>query len=54
LSLTRPKASQKDGHFDLEGFNNVLKLRAEHEGVTPAAAEKYLDLPYYQRALAGL
>jgi ABC-type nitrate/sulfonate/bicarbonate transport system substrate-binding protein len=44
----------KDGQFDLEGFNNVLKLRAEYEGGAPAAAEKYLDLSYYQRALAGL
>jgi ABC-type nitrate/sulfonate/bicarbonate transport system substrate-binding protein len=44
----------KDGQFDLEGFNNVLKLRAEYEGVTPAAAEKYLDQSYYRRALAGL
>ena len=31
----------------------VLKLRADYEGGTPAAAEKYLDLSYYQRALAG-
>jgi ABC-type nitrate/sulfonate/bicarbonate transport system substrate-binding protein len=44
----------KDGKFDLDGFKNVLKLRAEYEGVTPAVAEKYLDLSYYQRALGGL
>jgi ABC-type nitrate/sulfonate/bicarbonate transport system substrate-binding protein len=44
----------KDGQFDVEGFKNVLKLRAEYEGVAPAAAEKYLDLSYYRRALAGL
>jgi ABC-type nitrate/sulfonate/bicarbonate transport system substrate-binding protein len=44
----------KDGKFDLAGFKNVLKLRAEYEGGVPAAAEKYLDLSYYQRALAGL
>ncbi len=41
----------KDGRFDLEGFKNVLQLRAEYEGVAPAAPEKYLDLSYYQRAL---
>jgi len=41
----------KDGRFDLEGFKNVLRLRAEYEGVAPAAPEKYLDLSYYQRAL---
>jgi ABC-type nitrate/sulfonate/bicarbonate transport system substrate-binding protein len=44
----------KDGAFDLEGFKNVLKFRAEYEGGTPAPAEKYLDLSYFQRALAGL
>jgi len=30
------------------------KLRAQFEGGTPAAPEKYLDLSYYQKALAGL
>ena len=44
----------KDGRFDLAGFNNVLQLRAEYEGHAPSAAEKYLDLSYYQRALSGL
>jgi ABC-type nitrate/sulfonate/bicarbonate transport system substrate-binding protein len=41
----------KDGRFDLEGFKNVLRLRAEYEGVAPAAPEKYLDLSYYEKAL---
>jgi ABC-type nitrate/sulfonate/bicarbonate transport system substrate-binding protein len=44
----------KDGRFDREGFKNVLQLRAEYEGVAPAAPEKYLDLSYYERALKGL
>jgi len=44
----------KDGKFDIDGFKNVLKLRAEFEGGTPAAPEKYLDLSYYKKALAGL
>lgn len=44
----------KDGQFDVEGFNNVLKLRAEYYDVMPAKAERYLDLSYYQSALAGL
>ena len=47
----------KDGKLDLEGFKNVLKLRAAHLGTwggTPPAPEKYLDLSYYQKALAGL
>ncbi len=46
----------KDAAFDLEGFRNVLKIRAEFEGggATPPSAEKYLDLSYYQKALAGL
>src|ERR1041384_2222819 len=47
----------KDGKVDIEGFRNVLKLRAQHLGTwggTPPAPEKYLDLSYYQKASAGL
>jgi ABC-type nitrate/sulfonate/bicarbonate transport system substrate-binding protein len=47
----------KDGKVDLEGFRNVLKLRAVHLGTwggTPPAPEKYLDLSYYQKSFAGL
>ena len=40
-----------DAKFDLEGFSNVLAMRAEIEGGTPAAPERYLDLGYYERAL---
>jgi ABC-type nitrate/sulfonate/bicarbonate transport system substrate-binding protein len=47
----------KDAALDLEGFRNVLKLRATHlgtwGGVAPAP-EKYIDLGYYQKAFAGL
>jgi len=44
----------RDAKFDLEGFKNVLRLRAEFEGGAAAAPDKYLDLSYYQRALTGL
>jgi ABC-type nitrate/sulfonate/bicarbonate transport system substrate-binding protein len=47
----------KDGKFDLEGFKNVLKLRAEIEGQwggTPPAPGKYIDLSYYDKAIAAL
>lgn len=44
----------RDGALDMEGVKNVLKLRAQFEGGTPAAPEKYLDLSYYRKALAGL
>ena len=44
----------KDAAFDMEGFKNVLKLRADWTGMTPGAPEKYIDLSYYQKALAGL
>ena len=44
----------RDGAIDMDGVKNVLKLRAQFEGGTPAAPEKYLDLSYYQKALAGL
>lgn len=46
-----------DGRFDLEGFRNVLKLRAEMLGTwggKPPAPEKYLDLSHYDRALKSL
>jgi ABC-type nitrate/sulfonate/bicarbonate transport system substrate-binding protein len=51
------KGFATDAKFDMEGFGNALKLRAEMLGTwggTPPAPEKYLDLSYYQRALAGL
>jgi ABC-type nitrate/sulfonate/bicarbonate transport system substrate-binding protein len=44
----------QDGRFDLEGFRNVLQLRADYEPGTPVTPQTYLDLSYYQRALAGL
>lgn len=44
----------KDAAFDMEGFKNVLKLRADWTGMTPGAPEKYIDLSYYKKALAGL
>jgi len=47
----------KDAQFDMEGFKNVLKLRAEIEGQwggMPPAPDKYFDLTYYNKAIAGL
>jgi hypothetical protein len=46
-----------DARFDLAGFKNVLALRAEIEGDwggKPPAAERYIDLSYYERALKKL
>jgi ABC-type nitrate/sulfonate/bicarbonate transport system substrate-binding protein len=51
------KGFAKDAKLDLAGFRNVLKLRAEilgQWGGTPPAPDKYLDLSYYERAVAGL
>lgn len=47
----------KDAKFDLDGFKNVLKLRAEIEGQWDGKApepDKYIDLSYYDKAIAGL
>jgi ABC-type nitrate/sulfonate/bicarbonate transport system substrate-binding protein len=47
----------KDANFDMEGFRNVLKLRAEIEGQWgghPPPVERYFDGTYYERALRGL
>ena len=44
----------EDARMDLDGFENVLKLRAEIEGQwggQPPAPEKYYDAEYYQQAL---
>jgi ABC-type nitrate/sulfonate/bicarbonate transport system substrate-binding protein len=44
----------RDARLDVKGMENVLRLRAEHEGGTPSAPDKYLDLSYYQKALSRL
>ena len=41
----------RDAKFDLEGFRNVLALRAEVEGGKPADPQRYIDLSYYDRAM---
>jgi ABC-type nitrate/sulfonate/bicarbonate transport system substrate-binding protein len=48
------KSFNPEGALDMAGVRNVLKLRAQFEGGTPVAPEKYIDLSYYQKALAGL
>jgi ABC-type nitrate/sulfonate/bicarbonate transport system substrate-binding protein len=40
-----------DSRFDMEGFRNMMALRAEVEGKTTAAPERYLDFSYYERAM---
>jgi ABC-type nitrate/sulfonate/bicarbonate transport system substrate-binding protein len=40
-----------DARFDMEGFRNMMALRAEVEGKTTAAPERYLDFSYYERAM---
>jgi ABC-type nitrate/sulfonate/bicarbonate transport system substrate-binding protein len=44
----------RDGAIDMDGVKNVLKLRAQFEGGAPADPAKYLDLSYYQKAMAGI
>ena len=40
-----------DARFDMQGFRNMLALRAEVEGKPVAPPERYLDLGYYERAM---
>jgi ABC-type nitrate/sulfonate/bicarbonate transport system substrate-binding protein len=57
IVTTRPGGFAKDAQFDLRGFENVLKLRAEVEGQWgghPPGPEKYYDPKYYQAALAKI
>jgi ABC-type nitrate/sulfonate/bicarbonate transport system substrate-binding protein len=47
----------RDAKFDMGGFRNVLKLRAEIEGQwggNPPPPDKYIELSYYDRALADI
>jgi ABC-type nitrate/sulfonate/bicarbonate transport system substrate-binding protein len=56
-SMNHPGGFAVDARFDLEGFKNVLKLRAEIEGSWgghPPEPEKYYDSSYYEAALAKL
>jgi len=56
-SMARPGGFARDARFDLDGFKNVLKLRAEVEGQWgghPPSPEKYYDSSYYDAALAKL
>lgn len=48
------KGLAKDAAFDMEGFKNVLALRSRHTGSGPLTPEKYVDMSYYKKALAGL
>ena len=45
-----------DARFDVEGFRNLLQLRAEIEsgGGAAPAPERYFDLSYYERAVKAL
>jgi NitT/TauT family transport system substrate-binding protein len=57
VETNAPGGWAKDLQFDLEGFKNVLKLRAEVEGSwggKPPAPDKYYDLSYYHAALSKL
>jgi ABC-type nitrate/sulfonate/bicarbonate transport system substrate-binding protein len=56
-SMLKPGGFAKDAQFDLHGFENVLKLRAEVEGQWgghPPAPAKYYDPSYYDAALSKL
>jgi ABC-type nitrate/sulfonate/bicarbonate transport system substrate-binding protein len=40
-----------DARFDMQGFRNMMALRAEVEGKTSGTPEHYLDFSYYDRAM---
>jgi ABC-type nitrate/sulfonate/bicarbonate transport system substrate-binding protein len=53
FAMTRPGGYEKDALLDVDGFKNVLKLRAEVQGQWgghPPPAEKYYDASYYKSA----
>ena len=56
-SMNKPGGYSKDAQFDLNGFKNVLKLRADVEGSWgghPPSPDKYYVPSYYDAALAKL
>lgn len=56
-TITDPKSGfMRDAKIDMEGFVNVLRLRAAHNGDwggKPPAPDKYIDLSFYERAMAS-
>lgn len=44
----------RDAAFDTKGFENVLALRTRHTGKATKPAADYIDLSYYQKAIAGM
>ena len=55
-SMNHPGGFEVEEQLDLEGFKNVLKLRAEVEGQWgghPPGPEKYYDPAYYNAARDG-
>jgi ABC-type nitrate/sulfonate/bicarbonate transport system substrate-binding protein len=57
VAINPAEGIAKDVRFDMAGFNNTLKLRAEIEGQwggNPPPAAKYIDLSYYDRALSSI
>ena len=56
--MTDPKFGlARDARFDIQGFRNVLALRAEIEGSWGGSAplpDRYVDLSYYENALKRL
>src|ERR1700688_4918289 len=53
-SVNAPGGFEKDATLDIEGFKNVLQLRAEMEGQWgghPPSVDKYYDPSYYHDAL---
>lgn len=54
IAVDHESGMARDAQLDMEGFRNVLRLRADWTGGTPGAPETYIDLSYYKRALEGL
>ena len=54
IATDRAAGLAGDAKLDIEGFKTVLRLRAAFEHRAPSPPEKYVDLSYYRRAVAGL
>jgi ABC-type nitrate/sulfonate/bicarbonate transport system substrate-binding protein len=54
LAVDPKEGLARDARFDMNGFRNVLKLRADWTGKKPDKPSKYIDMTWYNEALAGL
>jgi hypothetical protein len=53
--LTNPRIGLAvDAQFSMAGFQNLLAIRQEFEKSAPISPDQFIDLSYYNRAIASI